>query len=535
MKFMKYLKLTLTCLVIFGLFSSEKSKSANTQPNILFVIADDWSFGHASIYGDRVIKTPNFDRVAREGALFDKLVVTNQSFQSTQKTSGPNIIFILADDLGYSDIGSYGQKLIHTPNLDLMARKGMRFTQFYAGTSVCAPSRSSLMTGMHTGHTYIRGNKEIQPEGQWPLPDSAITIAEIMKRAGYVTGDFGKWGMGFVGTSGDPNKQGFDEFFGYNCQRQSHNFYPDHLWDNSERINLPNTAKIQNHYAAEIIQEKALDFIERNKEKPFFLYLSYTLPHAALQGPKDNGFEDYKKQFNEQPKIIPSDWDGKGYEPQPYPKATFAAMVTRLDTYVGQVMAKLKSLGIHDNTLVIFTSDNGPHTEGGHDPKFFNSTGVLKGVKRDLYEGGIRVPMIAYWPGKIKAGSLNKHIGAFWDFMPTFASLTGQKLPSNIDGISILPTLFGRGVQKQHSYLYWEFHELGGRQAVRMGKWKGVKYNVLDKSKTSLDLFDLEKDPGETKNLAHEHPEIVKQIAYYIDKAHVENQFFPFLSKVAEN
>lgn len=463
---------------------------------------------------------------------FTILVVTNLSFKSQQKDSRPNIIFILADDLGYSDIGAYGQKLIRTPSLDSMAKNGMRFLQFYAGTSVCAPSRSSLMTGMHTGHTYIRGNRETQPEGQWPLPDSAIIIAEVMKKAGYVTGNFGKWGMGFVGTSGDPNKQGFDEFFGYNCQRLSHNYYPDHLWDNSERVNLPNTHKIQTHYAADIIQEKALSFIDRNKEKPFFLYLSYTLPHAALQGPKDNGFEDYKKQFNEQPKVIPPNWEGKGYEPQGYPKATYATMVTRLDTYVGQVFAKLKSLDIDNNTLVIFTSDNGPHAEGGHDPKFFNSTGVLKGVKRDLYEGGIRVPMIAYWPAKIKAGSVNKHIGAFWDFMPTFASLTGQRTPRNIDGMSILPTLLAQGVQKQHPYLYWEFHELGGRQAVRMGKWKGVKYNVFDRNETSFELYDLEKDPGETKNLAVAYPEIVKQIGKYINEAHIENQSFPFLSRL---
>ena len=229
---------------------------------------------------------------------FSILVFISLSCQSQQRVSGPNIIFILADDLGYADIGSYGQKLIRTPSLDSMAKNGMRFSQFYAGTSVCAPSRSSLMTGLHTGHTYIRGNREVKPEGQWPLPDSAITIAEVMKKAGYVTGNFGKWGMGFVGTSGDPNKQGFDQFFGYNCQRQSHNYYPDHLWSNSERINLSNTPQIQTHYAAEIIQKEALNFINSNKENPFFLYLSYTLPHAALQGPKDNGFEEYKKQFN---------------------------------------------------------------------------------------------------------------------------------------------------------------------------------------------------------------------------------------------
>lgn len=443
----------------------------------------------------------------------------------------PNIVFILADDLGYGDIGAYGQKQIRTPNVDKMAAQGMLFTQFYAGAPVCAPSRASLITGLHTGHAAIRGNKEIKPEGQWPLPDSAITIAEVLKKAGYVTADFGKWGMGFVGTSGDPANQGFDHFFGYNCQRQSHNFYPDHLWRNSERINYPNTPQNQQVYAAEVIQENALKFIDDNKDKPFFLYLSYTLPHAALQVPEDSIFENYKKQFKEQPKPVPAVWDGVGYQPQAYPHAAFAAMVTRLDIYVGQVLAKLKARGLDDNTLVIFTSDNGPHREGGHEPEFFNSSGGFRGTKRDVYEGGIRVPMIAFWPGKIKAGSSSNYAGAFWDFMPTFAGLAGAKAPASTDGISILPTLFGLKSQKQHQYLYWEFHEDGGKQAVRIGDWKGVRLNVFKDQNAPIALYNLQNDPGEVSDLAAAHPEIVKQISQLVQQSHIENEVFPFLTK----
>lgn len=446
------------------------------------------------------------------------------------KASAPNLIFILADDLGYGDLGCYGQKLIHTPTLDKMAAQGMRFTQFYAGATVCAPSRAALMTGMHTGHTSIRGNKEIQPEGQWPLPHTAITIAEMLKESGYVTGDFGKWGLGPVGSSGDPNRQGFDHFFGYNCQRQSHNFYPDHLWKNNTRINYPDNPQKQEVYAAQIIQDSALEFINQNKEKPFFLYLSYTLPHAALQVPADATFESYKKSFNEQPQPIPASWNGTGYQPQAYPHAAFATMVTRLDTYVGQILAKLKTMGLDKNTLVIFSSDNGPHKEGGHQPEFFNSNGGFTGIKRDLYEGGIRVPMIAVWPGKIKEGSVNNHIGAFWDFMPTFSDLAGAKTPASTDGISLVPILFGQGNQQQHNYLYWEFHEGGGKQAIRMGKWKGIRLGAMETNESRIALYNLENDPKEEKNIAAAYPDIVNRIAEYMKEAHVENETFPFLS-----
>lgn len=444
----------------------------------------------------------------------------------------PNIIFILADDLGYGDVGVYGQQKIKTPNIDKMAAEGMRFTQFYSGTSVCAPSRSALMTGQHTGHTPIRGNKATEPEGQWPLPAAAVTIAEILKQEGYATGDFGKWGLGYIETSGNPLKQGFDRFYGYNCQSLAHNYFPYHLWDDNTKVELNNTPQSQTQYAGDMIQSKALEFMGQNSKKPFFMFLSYTLPHAALQLPKgDTLFEHYKKEFNEQPKKILESWDGKGYQPQAYPHAAYAAMVGKLDAYVGQVMQKLKELNIDKNTLVIFSSDNGPHIEGGNDPAFFNSSGGLKGTKRDLYEGGIRAPFIANWPGKIKAGATSNFIGAFWDMMPTFASLAGVKPPQNIDGISILPTLLGNGMQQQHAYLYWEFHENGGRQAVRMGKWKGVKYNAAVNPGSPIELYDLDTDVSEKNNVAAQHPDIIKQIANILKQARVENADFPFMKK----
>ena len=442
----------------------------------------------------------------------------------------PNVIFILADDLGYGEIGPYGQKLIETPNINKLSANGMKFTNFYAGTSVCAPSRSALMTGQHTGHTPIRGNYEIEPEGQMPLPGSAYTIAELFKKEKYATGGFGKWGLGFVGSSGDPNKQGFDQFYGYNCQRQSHNFFPDHLWDNDQRVDLENTLTHQTQYAPELIQQKALAFMGANKANPFFMYLAYTLPHAGLQLPKDDTvFEMYKKKFNEQPKAINSSWNGKGYQPQPYPQAAFATMVTKLDTYVGQVMEKLKALGIEKNTLIIFTSDNGPHKEGGHEPEFFNSSAGFRGTKRALYEGGIRVPMIAYWPAVIKQGKQSDYAGASWDFLPTFAEILKQSIPSGIDGLSILPTLKSKGKQKKHAFLYWEFHEEGGRQAVRLGNWKGVRQNVKKDKNSPIELYNLANDPKEEKNIAGDYPAIVEKISVIMQREHVENEMFPFI------
>jgi len=456
-------------------------------------------------------------------------VVLTIALKAQQK---PNVIFILADDMGYGDLGCYGQKLIATPNIDQLAKSGIRFTQFYAGTSVCAPSRASLMTGLHTGHTAIRGNYEIKPEGQLPLPDSAYTMPELFKAVGYKTGVFGKWGMGYPGSEGDPVNQGVDEFFGYNCQRESHNFFPNHLWHNKNRVELQNTLTKQTQYAPELIQKQAMTFMNQHKNSPFFMYLAYTLPHAALQLPdEDPAFEYYKKKFNEKPRPIKGDWNGIGYQPQAYPHAAYAAMVTKLDNYVGEVVKQLKVLGIEKQTLIVFASDNGPHKEGGNDPDFFNSSGGFKGIKRQLTEGGIREPVIACWPGKIKAGQVSDYIGAFWDFMPTFAELSGQKLIVKTDGISILPSLLKKGTQKQHDFLYWEFHEDGGRQALRMGKWKAIKENVKKNPEGPIELFDIIADPKESVNLAVKYPDIVEKMKLIMRNEHVEHKDFPFLSK----
>lgn len=455
--------------------------------------------------------------------------------ESKKTTSTPNIIYILADDLGYGDLGCYGQNHFKTPNLDKMAAEGMLFTQHYAGCTVCAPSRSSLMTGQTTGHTPIRGNKEVQPEGQWPIPDSTFTIAEMLKQAGYVTGGFGKWGLGYPGSEGEPNKQGFDEFFGYNCQRLAHNYYPLYLWDNEKKVMLEgNNGDKFEEYAAEMIHNRALQFIEKNKDKPFFLYYPSTIPHAELLLPEKN-IAEFRGKFLPEKSFKgtePGEEDFRtgGYGTQTESHAAFAAMVTLLDKQVGEVLAKLEELGLKENTIVIFSSDNGPHQEGGADPDYFDSNGPLKGYKRDLYEGGIREPMIAWWPGKIKAGTTSDHVSAFWDIMPTFAELIGFGSPKNIDGISFLPTLLNKNGQIKHDYLYWEFHEKGGRKAIRKGDWKLVQYNVLNMEQTSTELFDLSKDIGEEKNVAEENPEIVEELIKLMNSARTDSEVFSFQS-----
>ena len=449
----------------------------------------------------------------------------------------PNIVYILADDLGYGDLSVYGQTHFQTPNLDKMASEGMLFTQHYAGTCVCAPSRCSLMSGKHTGHTFIRGNKEWKPEGQWPIPDSTFTVAEMLKQAGYVTGAFGKWGLGFIDTEGSPNKQGFDEFYGFNCQRLAHNYFPGHLWDNEQKIILEgNTGNKFEEYAPELIHKRALQFIEKNKDKPFFLYYPNTIPHAELLLPEENlaefrgkflpensykGAEPGDKNFREGP-----------YGTQPESHAAFAAMVTLLDKQVGEVLAKLNELGLDKNTIVMFTSDNGPHLEGGADPDYFDSNGPLRGYKRDLYEGGMREPMIAWWPGKIEAGSTSDHVSAFWDIMPTVAELVGINPPENIDGISFLPSLLKKEGQKEHEYMYWEFHEQGGRKALRKGDLKLVQYNVLIPDKTTTELYNLTSDISEQNNVASKHPEMVNEMLEMMNSSHVESEVFPFQAQV---
>jgi arylsulfatase A-like enzyme len=451
----------------------------------------------------------------------------------------PNIVYILADDLGYGDLSCYGQKHFQTPNLDKMAAEGMLFTQHYSGCTVCAPARSSLMTGQHTGHTPIRGNKEWKPEGQWPMKADAVTIAEMLKEAGYTSGAFGKWGLGFVGTEGDPNKQGFDEFYGYNCQRMAHNYFPGHLWNNHEKVILSeNIGDKFVTYAPALIHQRALQFIEKNKDKPFFLFYPNIIPHAELLLPEEN-ISRFRGKYLPEKAFKGAEPGSEGFREGPYgtqpeSHAAFAAMVTLLDKQVGEVLAKLKELGLEKNTIVIFSSDNGPHLEGGADPDYFNSNGPLRGYKRDLYEGGIREPMIVRWPGKVQAGSKSDHISAFWDVMPTLAELVGAKAPANIDGISFLPTLTSGKNQKQHNYLYWEFHEMGGRQAVRNGNWKLVKYDVFNPEKTTTELYNLANDIGEEKNVAAENQEVVKELLGLMNSARVDNLDFPFQARNAK-
>ena len=461
----------------------------------------------------------------------------NQTKQKNENPTQPNIVYILADDLGYGDLSSYGQTHFKTPNIDKLAENGMKFTQHYSGSTVCAPSRSSLMTGKHTGHTFIRGNKEWKPEGQFPLEANTYTLAEMLKEAGYVTGGFGKWGLGFPGSEGDPNNQGFDEFFGYNCQRIGHHYYPYHMWHNQERVMLEgNAGERTGQYGPEVIQEYALNFLEENKDTSFFMYYPSIIPHAELFAP-EKYMQKYRGKFEPEKIYEGVDAGEEGfrngaYGSQPEPHAAFAAMVDYLDMQVGEIVAKLKELGVYENTLIIFTSDNGPHMEGGADPDYFDSNGPLRGYKRDLYEGGIRVPMIAVWNGKIAAGSETDHTSAFWDIFPTIAEISGASVPEDIDGISFLPTLIRNDeAQKEHDYMYWEFHERGGRQAVRKGNWKLVKYNVLDPEKTTTELYNLETDLGEENNVTAQHPEIVEELSKIMKNARTESEIFSFDAK----
>lgn len=445
----------------------------------------------------------------------------------------PNIIYILADDLGYGDLSVYGQEKFKTPNIDKLAAQGMLFTQHYSGSTVCAPSRSALMTGMHTGHTVVRGNYEVRPEGQYPIPDETYTLAERLKEAGYATGAFGKWGLGYPGSEGDPNFQGFDTFYGFNCQMIGHNYYPYHLWSNQDSIVLPgNSGTNKGEYAPSLIHEKTLQFIKENRDRPFFAYVPTIIPHAELVVP-EGIHSQYSGKFEPETPYIGTD-SGPGYKigrygSQAEPHAAFVGMVSLLDQQVGEIVEEVGRLGIADNTIIIFTSDNGPHKEGGADPDYFDSNGPFKGYKRDLYEGGIRVPMIVKWPKKIKEGSRTDHISAFWDVFPTVIDLVGGEKIKGLDGISFLPTILGNGAgQDTHPYLYWEFHELGGRQAVRMGNWKAVKYNVLENPDAELELYDLGKDVGEENNVAPQWPDIVKEMEKILNGARTPSEIFAF-------
>jgi arylsulfatase A-like enzyme len=420
--------------------------------------------------------------------------------QAATKSDRPNVIFILSDDLGYGELGCYGQKLIETPHIDRMAAEGIRFTSCYAGSTVCAPSRCTLMTGLHTGHCRIRGNSNV------PLEPQDITVAKVLHSAGYATGLIGKWGLGEPGSSGVPNRQGFDYFFGYLNQVHAHNYYPDYLWRNEEKVPLPNVveqgvASKRVAYAPDLFAEESLKFIEQHKDERFFLYLALTVPHA------NNEAKAAGKLGMEVP-------DDKPYSDRDWPQVekNKAAMITRMDSDVGRLLDKLKALSLDNRTIVFFSSDNGPHHEGGVDPKFFRAAGPLRGTKRDLYEGGIRVPMIVRWPGHVAAGQTSDFAWAFWDFLPTAAELVGAKPPPGLDGISVAPLLFGSTNKpaniRPHEFIYWEFHEGGFSQAMRIGHWKGVR----PKQGRPLELYDLAADLGETTNVAAAHPDVVAKI-----------------------
>ena len=447
------------------------------------------------------------------------------------KECNPNIIFVLADDLGYADLSFMGQTKFTTPNIDSLAFQGISFTQHYSGSSVSAPSRSCLITGQHTGHTAIRGNKELPEEGQYPMSSDVYTLFRMLKDNGYKTAVFGKWGLGAPETEGAPENQSVDVFFGYNCQRIAHNYYPYHLWHNDQKMVLEGNAdKNENEYAPYLIHNEALDFIKENKDTPFFMWYTSVIPHAELKVP-DHELKPFvgKPQFEEEKSYVGCD-DGDyykkgGYGSQKYTHATFAAMVNILDRQVGEICRVLDSLGIADNTIVVFTSDNGPHLEGGADPDFFDSNGELRGYKRDLYEGGIRVPFIVRWNNVIKRNTVSEHVSAFWDFMPTVAEIIGAEMPEHIDGISFLPELIGNE-QKKHDYLYWEFHENDGRQAIRKGDWKAVKYDVHNNGK--IELYNLKDDVSEKYDLANEYPDLIAEFDSLMRCTRTESELFEF-------
>ncbi len=437
----------------------------------------------------------------------------------------PNIIYILADDLGYAELGCYGQDKIRTPSLDIMAKKGLRFTQHYAGNAVCAPSRCVLMTGLHSGHAQIRNNSEVKPDGQLPIAANTLTIARILRQLGYTTGMIGKWGLGNHDSPGDPQKQGFDHVFGYYCQRHAHNHFPKFLWRNAKQVPLegnPGGAKGKTH-SHDLFEKESLDFIRNNKDKSFFLYLPFIIPHVALQT-NEESLKEYQGKFEETPYL-----GKKGYQPHPTPRAAYAAMVSQMDRTVGRIVDLLAQLGLAEDTIVIFSSDNGPtHTGvGGSDSIFFRSAGVLRGFKGSLFEGGVRVPMIVYWPGRTAPGRTTDHISGFQDVLPTLCDIAGAKTPKGLDGISMLPTILGKGEQKQHEFLYWEFPGYGGQQAVRMGDWKAIRQN-MNKGNLTLQLFNLAKDIGETTNVAAENPAIVERALRIMREQHVPSKLFAF-------
>jgi arylsulfatase A-like enzyme len=470
------------------------------------------------------------------------------------RSAPPNIVLIMADDLGWGELGSYGQKLIRTPNIDRLAVQGMRFTQNYSGAPVCAPSRNVLMTGKHLGHTTIRGNLPAQDEngnrveGQHPIPAEALTIAEVLQASGYVTGAMGKWGLGPVGSTGDPNAQGFDHFYGYNCQRVAHSYFPPHLWDDADRVvinsnPIPGSARqpegevtmedwFDENYASDLILEDALAFIEEHQQEPFFLYLPFIEPHVAMHPPAEL-VESY-----------PEDWDDRpyrgqaGYLPHPRPRAGYAAMITDLDEHVGAVLAALDEFGLADNTLVIFTSDNGTTHEnrndpvfgvGGVDAAFFNSTNGLRAFKGSVYEGGLRVPLIVRWPGHIEPGTVTAQPTYFPDLFATLCEVIDREIPNTVDGISILPTLTGLGEQAPRNSMVWIFPEYGGQVAVRFGDWKLVRQGLNRRNQPPgpWELYNITEDIGEQDDIANTHPDLVQQGIAILRQQMDDNPLFP--------
>jgi arylsulfatase A-like enzyme len=467
------------------------------------------------------------------------LLFTSTAFSQQIKKGFPNIIYIYADDMGYGELGCYGQQKMKTPNLDRMAAEGIRFLQHYSSAPVCAPSRAMLMTGKHAGHSFVRGNYELggfadsAERGQMPLPSEAFTVADLLKQKGYKTALVGKWGLGMGNTEGSPLKHGFDYYYGYLDQKQAHNFYPTHLWENDKRVSL-NQPFIDVHkksdsatatdadfeyykgkeYAPAKMTEKALAFIDSNKNQSFFLYLPYTLPHVSLQAP-DEYVKKYIGLFNEKPYY--GQW---GYASTKFPRSTYAAMVTYLDDQVGIIMKKIKEAGLDENTIIMFSSDNGASKEGGADANYFNTVNGLRGLKRELYEGGIRVPFIARWPGTISAGRTSNLISSQYDLFATIAAIINEKI-NNTDGISFLYELKGKvHKQQKHSYLYFEFAEYGGQVALRRGKWKAIKTNMKKNPHAPWELYNLEADRNETTDVAAQYPELIKQFDAILKKEH---------------
>ena len=478
----------------------------------------------------------------------------------TEAAERPNVVFLFADDLGYGELGCFGQEKIKTPNIDKLAKEGLRLTHHYSGNAVCAPSRCVLMTGKHPGHAFIRNNRSTPPEGQFPIPDETVTMVELFQKLGYVTGGFGKWGLGGPDSSGMPTKQGINRWFGYYCQGVAHNHYPTYLWSNDQRFPLDNPEFSAHqklpadadpndpasykpyegkHFAMDLITEQAVKFVHDNKEKPFFLYYPTIIPHMAMQVPADS-LAEYKDAFPEKPHL-----GERGYLPHQTPHAAYAAMISRMDRHVGMIVKAVQEAGLDERTIFVFSSDNGTAYDGygGTDDAFFNSAGGLRGRKGSLYEGGIRVPTIVRWKGHVAAGGTTEFVSGLEDWLPTLLSLAGEKqsVPKDIDGIDLSPTLLGKS-QEPRAFLYREFPAYGGQQSVRVGDWKGIRQNLMpggggkakNKQKAAaqpnmhIELYNLKDDPHEEKDVSRENPAVVTLMTRLMLTQHTPRKEFPF-------